>query len=156
MPQPPENIEREVRCPHCGELRTTKAQPNTNLRCRNCGQLFKVPRPGGSSAAAPPPPDPPGGPTEPAAQHPGPGPKRVTPKVRPAPPPPQGEELAGDDGTAEGEEATTSPGHDNGGVPPAGEEPAAPEPPAEPSTDPEPPAEPEPEKPKRGARRWRR
>lgn len=152
MPRPPENVEREVKCPNCGERRTTKAQPNTNLRCRNCGQLFKVPRPGAPSTD----PAPHAITGEPAGvdqQAPSAGvpPKRVTPKIDPAPPPPPG---VSDDGTDGGEEATTSPGH-------SGEEPGAADPPPEPAPepDPEPPPEPAPEpareKP-RGAKRWRR
>lgn len=147
MPKPPENIEREVRCPHCGEHRTTKAQPNTNLRCRNCGQLFKVPRPGGptgdpashaitgESAAA-----------DEQAPPAGVPPKRVTPKIDPAPPPPPGvaaDASAGDGGleTLEPEEPGAGPSRES----------SPPEPPPEPAREPEPP----PEKP-RGAGRWRR
>lgn len=156
MPTPPENITRDVKCPNCGVSRTTKAQPNTNLRCRNCGQMFKVPRPGAPPEPVSPPitGDTATGPTPPAGETP---PKRVKPSISPAPPPPEG---VADDGGAEGPEPEPpAPVHHKGGVPPVGAEPEA-EPPAPPTPEPEPtpppPAEPEPKQSTRGARRWRR
>lgn len=34
---------REGRCPSCGHAVTTRAQPNTRLRCRGCGGTFIAP-----------------------------------------------------------------------------------------------------------------
>ncbi len=47
---PPANVTRTIVCPGCGHERTTRAQPNTLMRCPSCRLQYRAPLRGDSEA----------------------------------------------------------------------------------------------------------